>query len=51
MPCLYREMQVFCVNCFETLKPFSLQHSNEICASVNVTKVEKSKRDIHKVKS
>nr|DAG56773.1 MAG TPA: hypothetical protein [Caudoviricetes sp.] len=44
-------MQVFCVNCFESLKLFSLQHKNEINLSVNVTKVEKSKRDKYKVKS
>ena len=50
-PSLYREVQRLLVKCFESLKLFSLQRKNEISLGVNVTKVEKSKRDIHKVKS
>ena len=42
---------MFHVNCFESLKLSSLQHKDEICLSVNVTKVEKSKIDGYMVKS
>ena len=35
------------VNCFESLKSLLLQHKDETCLSVNVTKVEKkAKNDI-----
>nr|DAF59679.1 MAG TPA: hypothetical protein [Siphoviridae sp. ct0Wl9] len=45
------DWQVFHVNCFESLKPLSLQHEDETSLNVNVAKAEKSKEDKHMVKS
>lgn len=34
-------MKKYAFNCWKTLKKYILQHKDEICLSVNVTKVEK----------
>ena len=44
-PCTLSDQCVLWVNCFETLKPYTLQHDHETRVNVIVAKAEKSYMD------